>query len=76
VDLDLAGSTVERAFGTVNGALARLVKLLDRLANAVPALRHADLARHVATLLVATFLRVYLARRRHLGHPLDGKDPN
>jgi hypothetical protein len=32
------------------------------------------LARHVATLLVATSLRVYAAGRRHPGHPLDGRD--
>jgi len=71
-----AKATVERGFGTVKGALAPLLALLDRLAEAVPALRRADLARHVGTLLVATFLRVYLAGRRHLGHPLDGKDPD
>ena len=29
----------------------------------------------MATLLVATFLRVYAAGRRHLAHPLDGQDP-
>jgi hypothetical protein len=34
------------------------------------------LAQHLATLLVATFLRVYVAGRRHLGHPLDGHDPD
>jgi hypothetical protein len=71
-----AKATVERGFGTVKAALAPLLKLLDRLAQAVPALQSKDLARHVGTLLVATFLRVYVAGRRHLGHPLDGKDPD
>jgi hypothetical protein len=71
-----AKATVERGFGTIKGALAPLLKLLDHLAEAVPALRSKDLARHVGTLLVATFLRVYLAGRRHLGHPLDGNDPD
>jgi hypothetical protein len=71
-----AKATVERGFGTVKAALAPLLKLLDRLAQAMPALQSKDLARHVGTLLVATFLRVYVAGRRHLGHPLDGKDPD
>ena len=50
--------------------------MLNRVAGAVPELRQLVLARHVATLLVATFLRVYAAGRRHLGHPLDGQDPD
>jgi hypothetical protein len=69
-------ATVERGFGTVKNALAPLLQLLNRLAEAVPTLSRVDLARHVGTLLVATFLRVYVAGRRHLGHPLDGKDPD
>lgn len=71
-----AKATVERGFGTVKNALAPVLGLLDRVAQAVPALRRADLAKGVGTLLVATFLRVYLAGRRHLAHPLDGKDPD
>ena len=71
-----AKATVERGFGTVKTALAPILGLLDRVAEAVPALHRADLAKHLGTLLVATFLRVYLASRRHLGHPLDGKDPD
>ncbi|MGI8478952.1 MAG: hypothetical protein ACR2M2_03705 [Gaiellaceae bacterium] len=71
-----AKATVERGFGTVKNALAPLLDLLNQVAAAIPSLRQPDLARHVATLLVATFLRVYVAGRRHLGHPLDGKDPD
>jgi hypothetical protein len=69
-------ATVERGFGTVKNALAPLLDVLNRVAGAVPALCQPALARHVATLLVATFLRVYAAGRRHLGHPLDGHDPD
>jgi hypothetical protein len=69
-------ATVERGFGTVKNALAPLLDVLNRVAGAVPSLRQPVLARHVATLLVATFLRVYAAGRRHLGHPLDGQDPD
>jgi hypothetical protein len=68
-------ATVERGFGTVKAALAPVFDVLNRIAAAVPVLRQPVLARHVATLLVATFLRVYAAGRRHLGHPLDGHDP-
>lgn len=70
-----AKATVERGFGTIKNALAPILTLLDRVAAAVPSLQQPKLARHVATLLVATFLRVYAAGRRHLGHPLDGHDP-
>lgn len=69
-------ATVERGFGTVKTALAPIFGVLNRIATAAPALRQPVLARHVATLLVATFLRVYAAGRRHLGHPLDGQDPD
>lgn len=69
-------ATVERGFGTIKNALAPVLDVLNRVAGAVPALCQPVLARHVATLLVATFLRVYAAGRRHLGHPLDGQDPD
>jgi hypothetical protein len=68
-------ATVERGFATLKNALAPILALLDRLAAAVPQLQQPQLAQGVATLLVATFLRVYAAGRRHLGHPLDGRDP-
>ena len=69
-------ATVERGFGTIKNALTPLFDVLNRVAAAVPSLQQPLLARHVATLLVATFLRVYAAGRRHLGHPLDGQDPD
>ena len=69
-------ATVERGFCTVKTALAPIFDVLNRIAAAIPALRQPVLARHAATLLVATFLRVYAAGRRHLGHPLDGQDPD
>jgi hypothetical protein len=69
-------ATVERGFATVKNALAPLFDVLNRVAAAVPSLQQPVLARHVATLLVATFLRVYAAGRRHLGHPLEGQDPD
>ena len=69
-------ATVEPGFGTIKNALAPIFDVLNRVAGAVPALCQPVLARHVATLLVATFLRVYVAGRRHLGHPLDGQDPD
>jgi hypothetical protein len=63
-------ATVERGFGTIKNALAPILTLLDHVAAAVPppSLQQPQLARHVATLLIATFLRVYAAGRRHLGH--------
>ena len=69
-------ATVERAFGTVKAALAPLLDLTNRLAAAVPALRLPALAQPLGTLLCAVFLRVYIAGRRHVGHPLAGKDPD
>ena len=68
-------ATVERGFATVKNALSPVLALLNRLAVALPQLQQPQLAKSVATLLVATFLRVYAAGRRHLGHPLDGQDP-
>jgi hypothetical protein len=71
-----AKATVERGFGTIKQALAPIFDVLNRIATAVPALCQPSLARHAATLLVATYLRVYAAGRCHLGHPLEGQDPN
>jgi hypothetical protein len=67
-------ATVERAWATLKGALAPLLDLTNRLAEAVPALRVPALAQPLGTLLCAVFLRVYIAGRRHVGHPLAGKD--
>ena len=69
-------ATVERGFATLKNALVPILDVLNRVAGAVPSLRQPQLAKSVATLLVATFLRVYAAGRRHLGHPLDGHDPD
>jgi hypothetical protein len=69
-------ATVERAFGTLKNALAPLLSLTNRLADAVPSLRRPDLAKTLGTLLCAVFLRVYHAGRRHLVHPLVGQDPD
>lgn len=69
-------ATVERAFHTGKSALAPLLALTNRLAEAFPSLRRPDLAQKLGTLLFAVFLRVYIAGRRHLGHPLDGHDPD
>ena len=69
-------ATIERGFGTIKNALAPIFDVLNRIAAAVPELRRPLLARHVATLFVATYLRVYAAGRNHLGHPLDGQDPD
>jgi hypothetical protein len=69
-------ATVERAFATVKQALAPLLDLTNRLAAALPGLRQPALAKALGTLLLAVFLRVYAAGRRHLAHPLLGQDPD
>jgi hypothetical protein len=69
-------ATVERAFHTAKSALAPLLDLTNRMAEALPALRQTELAKHVGTLLFAVFLKVYAAGRRHLAHPLEGHDPD
>jgi hypothetical protein len=61
---DLAKATLERSFRSVKDALAPLVRLTARVADAVPALRRADFAVAVARVLVGTFLAVDLAARR------------
>lgn len=69
-------ATVERAWHTVKAALAPLLDLTCRLAEALPVLRRADLAKALGTIILATYLRVYAAGRRHLVHPLAGHDPD
>ena len=69
-------ATVERAFHTAKGALAPLFELSNHLAAEIPALRRPALARALGKLLVAIMLRVYIAGRRHVGHPLEGQDPD
>lgn len=57
-------ATLERSFRTVKDALAPLERLSRRLAEAMPALGSKTLAISVGRLLVAVFLRVYLAARQ------------
>lgn len=56
-------ATLERSFRTVKGALAPLVHLSGMLAQAIPALKDVGLAKALGRLLLATFLKVYLAAR-------------
>jgi hypothetical protein len=56
-------ATLERSFLTVKSALAPIVALSARLADAVPALRSPLLAIALGRILIATFLRVYIAAR-------------
>jgi len=56
-------ATLERSFRTVKGALAPLADLSGKLARAIPALRDAGLAKAMGRLLIATFLKVYVAAR-------------
>ncbi len=52
-------ATLERSFGMVKQALAPLTSVLNRLAQAVPALRDSGLAKAAGSLLLATYLHVY-----------------
>jgi hypothetical protein len=56
-------ATLERSFLTVKSALEPLRALSAQLARAVPALGHAALAKALGRILLATFLRVYVAAR-------------
>jgi hypothetical protein len=68
-------ATIERSFATVKNALEPLLEVTNRLARRFPVLRQPRLAIDLATLLIAVYLRVYAAGRRHLVHPLAGQDP-
>jgi hypothetical protein len=57
-------STVERGFGSLKDVLSPLLSLSDRLAEALPSLRSADLAIPFARLVVASALRAYRAGAR------------
>jgi hypothetical protein len=54
-----AKSTVERAFLTAKSIAAPLLSLTDRLAESIPALRDASVAKAAARLLISTILRAY-----------------
>jgi hypothetical protein len=49
--------------------------LTRKLAELIPALRRDDIARPVAALLLATYLRVFELGHRDRAHPLEGADP-
>jgi len=60
----LGKATIERAFGTVKTIAAPLLSLSNAVAERVPALRRADLARAITTLLLIALLRAYQAGSR------------
>jgi hypothetical protein len=66
---------IERSFGLVKRLLEPIAELTRKLAELVPALRRDDIARPVAALLLATYLRVFELGHRDRPHPLEGADP-
>jgi hypothetical protein len=66
---------LEHSFGEVKRLLHPLAALTRKLARLIPALRRADIARPVAALLLATYLRVFELGHRDRPHPLEGADP-
>jgi hypothetical protein len=68
-------ATIERAFGTLKGALSGLLDLSNRLAARIPQLAQPELARSLAQVLTDALLQVYHDSRAELLHPLVGVDP-
>jgi hypothetical protein len=66
---------LEKSFQTVKRLLEPIAELTRKLAELVPALRRDDIARPVAALLLATYLRVFELGHRDRPHPLEGADP-
>ena len=66
---------IERSFGTVKRLLEPIAELTRKLVELVPSLRRDDIARPVAALLLATYLRVFELGHRDRTHPLEGADP-
>lgn len=66
-----AKATLERAFGVLKEALRPLTDLTNHLALHLPALNDVDLARSLGQLLVAVYLRVYMAASKDATHPLE-----
>lgn len=66
---------IERSFGIVKRMLEPLADLTRKLADLIPALHRDDIARPVAALLLATYLRVFELGHRDRPHPLEGADP-
>lgn len=60
----LGKATIERAFRTVKDIARPLLALTEKVADAVPALRNAELAKATATLVVTALLRAYQAGAR------------
>ncbi len=70
-----AKATLERAFGIVKQALKPLLELTNRLADKIPELKKPELACPLGQLLVALFLRVYIAAAKPAAHPLENASP-
>ena len=66
---------IERSFGVVKRLLEPIAELTRKLADLIPALHRDDVARPVAALLLATYLRVFEVGHRDRAHPLEGADP-
>ena len=66
---------IERSFGTVKRLLEPIAELTRKLADLIPVLHRDDVARPVAALLLATYLRVFEVGHRDRAHPLEGADP-
>ena len=66
---------IERSFGTVKRLLEPIAELTRKLADLIPVLHRDDVARPVAALLLATYLRVFELGHRDRPHPLEGADP-
>jgi hypothetical protein len=66
---------LERSFGIVKRLLEPIAELTRRLAELLPALRRDDLARPLAALLLATYLRVFELGHRDRPHPLEATAP-
>lgn len=66
-------ATLERSFGVVKHFLGPLLGLTAKLAEAVPALKDAELAKAFGRLLLGTYLRVFVAAAavRETGRPDD-----
>lgn len=60
----LGKATVERAFFTLKSFAKPLLSITDRIAEAVPSLNHAELAKAAARVLLSAMLRAYQAGAR------------
>lgn len=60
----LGKATVERAFRTIKSIAAALFSITDRVAEAVPSLRHSELAKSTARVVITALTRAYQAGAR------------